>query len=347
MSKFLGVVLTPPSQVLFFLAISAGLIPRPGGDTWQVIWVERWALSILVIGMATIWRLRFTHKIFPVFLTYILAICLCSAYGHLGESDLFLRVVLQQAGIDHLVVLGGFIAFMYWRPRTDFTLKIAAWAVGLAVLADKALGVDVAIRTPLLFNPSMTAVFVVLASSLHPFSLLVIWLTHSWTAFFAFLIGWAVRMGLTSILIMYAASFSIVALIGLSSVHWIPDNGRFTEWALALDLWRSQDLAHKIFGAGAGAFRVFGPIENVTRSAGPSAVTFIWAHNDWLQFAFEYGIIGLSLAPLSLAVLCRRLNNKDLGLFTAYAVAMISDFPTHWAATALVGWTLALKTLEE
>lgn len=100
------------------------------------------------------------------------------------------------------------------------------------------------------------------------------------------------------------------------------------------------------FGWGAGTFKLYGPaIQSVKYYM--EGKWWLWAHNDWLQLALEYGFIGAGLSALSAGYLLWRSRTRPL-LFasvSAYCVVMIGNYPMHIALTSLLGFWIAFEVM--
>ncbi len=97
---------------------------------------------------------------------------------------------------------------------------------------------------------------------------------------------------------MFWAASVIGVIIGLGAVteyghQFWHDQGRLHIWQMAYRLW----LEHNpLFGLGAGSFFVYGTATEQMIDASRGAP--IWVHNDFLELAYSFGIIGFGLVMI-------------------------------------------------
>lgn len=88
--------------------------------------------------------------------------------------------------------------------------------------------------------------------------------------------------------------FLFIPILASGRIEFLSNSGRFHLWA---QIWQWYWHRHRIwFGYGPGSFLEYGP--NITQAIeAPDFYTlyFIFAHNEALQFLFEYGIVGIVL----------------------------------------------------
>ena len=303
---------------------------KPTSSTLQALWIERWGIVFLGISITFILRKRI-HWIFKLLLSYVVIDCLIASFFS-GYYSGELAQILRSVSLGSCVAMFSFL--LYLETRIDFftPLKWMGWIQLAAILISKEPRTEVWI----MHNPSMASVFVVLATGVHPLSLLAVLWTHSWTGFFSWLIGsWWLYRRFIPIILPIAI---IVALMAALDWH-VPDNGRFHIWTEYFNFFKSQSLLHQAFGVGPGTTRVYLPM---TMYHGESAtVVYVLAHNDWLQFLIEYGVVGAVLGTFAVVRLLT--ESKHTGTLLAFGAAMLSNFPCHYAATMLVAWAIIGK----
>lgn len=112
-----------------------------------------------------------------------------------------------------------------------------------------------------------------------------------------------------------------------------------------LDIWQSTfalPWQTWLFGAGGGAF------EEVYVTIQPIAdqLTLRYAHNDWLQFFIEFGLLGSALVIISMKYWMRHVQHKTWGLMRTAALGAVAglafnsigDFTLHIPGAALTFW---------
>lgn len=106
--------------------------------------------------------------------------------------------------------------------------------------------------------------------------------------------------------VISAISFSAV-FAALTKPHLLSDSERFLNWKIYLPYWWENS---KWFGFGPGSFGPIGPYLQALN--GEKTNVLLWAHNEYLQVFFEFGIVGFVLfsgAFIHLFVNCRRLGS--------------------------------------
>ncbi|MEN0063756.1 MAG: O-antigen ligase family protein [Myxococcota bacterium] len=100
-------------------------------------------------------------------------------------------------------------------------------------------------------------------------------------------LGVALVVGALRRLVPWAAvvGLGILAVVGLVAFDPLSEHGRTDLWRATLALW----LDHPIFGSGAGTYR---QAINAYRTD-LDYVTWDHAHNDWLEWVAETGVVGL------------------------------------------------------
>lgn len=117
-----------------------------------------------------------------------------------------------------------------------------------------------------------------------------------------------------------------------------------------------MEPANIVFGWGAGNFKYFGPtIQDmydfmVDRNQDLTIISgkyWLWAHNDWLQVLFEFGIIGLLLALATTWSFAKLSFDRPLlfGALAAFCGVSLGNYGLHIALTSLLFWWIASETL--
>lgn len=126
--------------------------------------------------------------------------------------------------------------------------------------------------------------------------------------------------------------------------QWGQHISRQDAWPMFFKYYREN--ISLIVGSGAGTFKFYGPMiqDHEKYMVGK---WWLWAHNDWLQILFEYGIFGLALASWLFTDLLRKAFARPLlfGSVVCYGATMIGNYPLHIAMTALLGFWLGFEVL--
>ncbi len=117
------------------------------------------------------------------------------------------------------------------------------------------------------------------------------------------------------------------------------DTNRLTIWSAMLEFPPSVWLSGIGAGAFVDAFRLVQPAD-LQRS-------YTFAHNDWLEFALEFGVVGIALIAAALIYWYRQSRPSPLtivqlaaaGGIIAMAVHSVGDFNLHIRGSAMVFWT--------
>lgn len=126
------------------------------------------------------------------------------------------------------------------------------------------------------------------------------------------------------------AAYSIgcaMVVIGknLSTGSIFESSGRFELWGYVWPYFITH--VNPMLGAGAGSFKAFGPIIQ-SKFDFIHNQYFLWAHNDWLQIMFEFGLLGLFLALGSFAwVLFQAKNPLVFSSLASFGFLMLTQYP--------------------
>lgn len=141
----------------------------------------------------------------------------------------------------------------------------------------------------------------------------------------------------------------IPLLIGGQMYGWeklLNSTGRFRAWSVFMGYWSHDSIPNVLFGYGVGSFETISQvIQNRTMfdlwidSEGKlRGQLWMHMHSDWIQFIFEYGVIGFSLVLACFLRLFIDLKDHVVARVTLLgsASAMIFDFPFRYSCIPLV-----------
>lgn len=202
----------------------------------------------------------------------------------------------------------------------------------------------------LIANPSMNAILTALLLPflrkkwVIPLSILAVISSYSATAlliltFFAVYLlysayGKRAILGIVTILALSTSGFLYVR--GLYSIFL---SGRLLVWQKSMDYFFHQDARTILFGFGPSSFFVYGPlIQKAFIPVMPERDVWVMMHSDFLQCAFEFGILGCILMLIvSIYTLKKALVEKSVFLsLCAYFIAMTNYYPIHWPSHLIV-----------
>jgi hypothetical protein len=128
--------------------------------------------------------------------------------------------------------------------------------------------------------------------------------------------------------------------------HFNP-SGRDVIWKNTLYFWKllwKHRRHYVIFGIGQGAYRTLYPrFEQITKKDWKGQ-RMAWAHNDFLQFFMEAGLIGCALGiAFAVAIACS-VGYSDLIFLSAFCISMIFNAPLRFANECFVA-TMFLKLI--
>ena len=151
------------------------------------------------------------------------------------------------------------------------------------------------------------------------------------------MIRW-VPIVIIALIILGALWFGPVALVRRFMV--LPDDtSRLDTVSAILDFPPSVWITGIGAGAFVDAFRLVQPADHQSQ--------FTFAHNDWLEFVLEFGIIGTALIAAALIYWYRQSRPSSLtivqlaaaGGIIAIAVHSLGDFNLHIRGSAMIFWT--------
>lgn len=160
----------------------------------------------------------------------------------------------------------------------------------------------------------------------------------------------------TSAFVIMVCLISIVLFkFGLS--HILDDGQRFKAYKIFLGHQFNDSLPIQLFGYGPGSFEVVSQlIQYKTRFLinvdpnGNVTAGWLWLHmhSDWLQFIFEYGIVGFLLIIATTVTLHNRIRDNEMLLILFYgcATSMVFDFPLRYPLLPLLTIFLFASSLQ-
>lgn len=154
---------------------------------------------------------------------------------------------------------------------------------------------------------------------------------------------WAWAQSLCAAAVAAAAGFLIQGPVLFSG------SGRFNVWELGLkNMWAN----HPLVGMGAGAWNVRMPqiiLDQAVAMGSPSAVIFPWADNDWVQTAYDSGLIGLSLvvAVFLLTLWYARKRPSVFASLATFGAVAITEKPCRFFIFSLFGAYLVVRAFRK
>lgn len=358
-----------------FIKISAWIIPvvligsllfwRESDTSFLTNWVFKGVLmcaGLLIFLGGVIWK-RFSWLSSVVFIYFTLH-CLYFSYTKILKDEVLLELLsfihdaypvslakmrqgLHEAALMNLLYLICVPVFCLFQTKKSH--DIWSFVVNCAGLIC-ALGIIFTAYprnqylVPFLHNPSLTATFLAVLIGGVSWPLVLIYgfailYTHATTPLLTMGAALLIRYW-RDLKLWQWVLFSALPLYYIFSLV-VPKfstggNGRFDIWGYAYDWWKSQGPFVWWFGAGEGSTPVIVPLIQMGKHYDPNSFSFyMYMHNDWLQFLFEGGAIGLSLAVLLYGEIL--LKSKNKAMVAAFGVAMVSNFPLHSPLITLFG----------
>lgn len=333
-----------------------------GDSSWPVIWTERWGITILFFGLYSIWKINYRHWIFPIFLSYVFfgavwftfkseayagtvnqILEMLSKTNNTGDLEHQARAfipILRQAHEDYIVLVLAFVFFLNSKIDLSFPLKLCSWVVFTGILVSNTPQWEV----PLMWNPSMAATFVVLGSGSIWLSAIAVVMTHSRTALFS-----AAALFLFKNVSQTRRTVAIIlSTIGVAAFFQLQKgvtSNRTGIWLNYASWWWHSGWKSVLFGTGFGTTKIWLPSLEVFTNQFVDTKIQVWLHNDWLDALTLSGIVGFVLVLFSAWKVFRLADQEDRPMVAAFFVSMISNMPTHWTLTGLVGWSIAKRVL--
>lgn len=168
----------------------------------------------------------------------------------------------------------------------------------------------------------------------------------------------ALALGSVAVIVAFATRDSLVPamavagslgiLLGLVGPYidpeWSKHISRYDAWPMFF--WWHWENTNMFLGAGAGSFKFYGPhIQEAYQYM--QGRWWLWAHNDWLQILFEYGVIGLTLSLAFFLALLKKAWDRPalLGAVVCFGASMLGNYPIHIAMSSLLGFWLTFETM--
>lgn len=344
--------------VLFIVALlcAAFFFPallswRFGNDTWQALWIDRWAIVIAIMTLLTIWTtIQWTSIIFPIFLSYIVIEGILSAFimAFYGTPSIS-TIPPQHAAMSALLPLFAFLFFLKLPWNAQIIKKQIGWMgiiLSLGIIYQALFGGrSQTIQVPFLSNPATTAMCIALACMditgwawwLITAAIALTCTTTSaaiWFLFSIFRVGEYQRLVLTS-----------AALFAFMHKRWMDvSGGRGVIWQWYWDFFKVQAKSHLSFGLGLGTSRIWLPMVQQLHGVDLTKQgAYTWAHNDHLQALTELGMVGFFLYILTAIKLLMLSSPRNKLFLIGFGIAMCSLFPLHWTFPCLFLWIVAYE----
>lgn len=147
-----------------------------------------------------------------------------------------------------------------------------------------------------------------------------------------------VRMDLKKILLYSAVMiFAAGFVISKDGAGLLESGGRVEIWRVLIAAWKNQPW----IGYGAGTWEILGPHFQIMNNMKDGGIYrfFIFAHNDWAQLLFEFGILGaVGFMTIYVAAIARSFKknfNYFVGLL-CFGMFAVLWFPLHMFSTLFV-----------
>lgn len=129
------------------------------------------------------------------------------------------------------------------------------------------------------------------------------------------------------------------------------DSGRFDIWRMGAKLWWHQyGWAGRIWGFGPGVSAVWLPQAQQETHTAELAGFWLWWHNDYLQFIFDFGVLGcLTVLPLVRLIYSKwqSISNPLKLSLMALALSAAGNYPLRMASGAFLGaYLIAVITMK-
>ena len=263
---------------------------------------------VFLVGALALWAVRQTPKVWHPMARDLLA-----------ASGVFQAVYMLQQYLGYDVL---------WGPMVGGILKPQLQPIGTLGTVDAA-SAYVAIAAPLMPVWAL------------PIALAVVLKGHSIGAICSLAVGLLIRYHRSWPLTGFITTSLVIAWWGYMyhfAVPHIPTtvSGRITIWQFALADWWERAA---IFGPGPWAQQI--PQQQMRVNLRPNDEFWVEAHNEYLQWLYEYGALGASIAGLWLWSHRRMFRDAMCGAsLAALAVVSGSFFTFHVVSVALLGLCL-------
>lgn len=374
------------SAVILYAGVFALFFFKPGGD---VHWPQWLAYATMAIGFVSLkLKITKSLKIFLVY-TSIQSVIWAFYRPLTAPLSYADAVTLRFVALEALIriALSGTI-FFWWR-ETRSIISWALFIGGLLQVCSLSIdqpilhlisGKD---AIGLLGNRSIGASFVAVwiffvlewSKDFHyglkrpilwsiPLALLAVCVSNSSISFIAMAVGMSCYL-----LWRNTKVWTVFGVLGMvvspfAAPRLLDNNSRFEAWPMFFDYWFGRltkpsgvpiwgsywEGGHFpiLFGSGAGSFQIWGPTAQIEANFMKER-WFLWAHNDWLQIGFEYGLIGFLLALWVYADALRGAFKRP-ALFAGaicLGITMFGNYPLEIAATNLLAWWIFAECFSE
>jgi len=252
------------------------------------------------------------------------------------------RLVFQTSSLDFLVSLSLFMTlFCYTRIPTRGILKGLFYVlVTLTTFQCMFMSTQYGFLGNYGMNTSLLAV-------LYPFA-------QGWVSFYLVSIAVLMSGATTPLLVWGVVLFCLYrksgkktllasGLVGAGTLlllwkhpEYLDDSTRFKNWKNYLEYFWQHNIW---FGNGAGTFKGLGPM--IQGLHGEKREWLFWAHNEYLEVLFEYGLVGFTLFMSSIAFLVRTTyttayKGKHRAALLGIMACGLTDYPLRLAMFAFV-----------
>lgn len=325
----------------------------PSDTSWQNLWINRWALLVLVSILFTLWRWRNPFYLLLGMLAASATVATFSPAFHGAGEGAQLADQLQLMASHSLAVVLAFAIFMMapsWGPvyRLDFLRHVAACVVAVAISLSAVMGNNVRLQVPLLSNPSMAGLFIVLAIGTETgiWPVLMVMTTLLQLNTFTPLATWVAMQGWMRFRWRFLYTVPLLVLPLIFWGHWeqVVGEERLSMWRLAWNFIAQSSPWRILFGRGLGTTPIWAPaLQYMHESPYPPN---LWLHNDWLQLLLELGAVGVTATLATAAYYWGKISDVGRATLLGFGVGMVGDMPLHWAAHGLILWVLVKREFE-
>lgn len=294
------------AKALLFLALVATGLSSVQNDRW---WPQ-WALLMpILLGLMVLDRIYFRSKVLGISLMYFGINACFTGYWRMNQFmgwALVDRLVFQTAALDFFASLSLFTFFFaYMGVSTRGILKYLFYVLlsltwGQLMFSYHAYG----FLGNYGMNTSLLAVLYPFAQGYLAAVLVSVAILMSGAS--TPLLVWGVvlfslyRFGGKRVLLITGLVGAGTLLLLLKYPEYLNDSSRFKNWTFYLRYFWQHNIW---FGNGAASFKALGPY--IQGMHGEKVEWLYWAHNEYLEVLFDFGILGLVALLSSLFVLVR------------------------------------------
>jgi O-antigen ligase len=329
-------------KTYLFVGLLSVALTSVHGDRWWPQWATMTPLLISVIGLDLIYN---RSKVLAATFIYFGINAAYTALWRMNQFEgwaLMDRLVFQTASLDFLMMLGLYtVIFAYARIPTRGILKGLFFAL-LTLTTFQVMFMDT--RYGFLgnygMNTSLLAVLFPFAQGYIQAILVSVAVIDSGAT--TPLLVWGVvlfslyRKGGKKVLLISGLVGAGTLLLVWQHPEYLNDSTRFQNWKQYLEYFWEHNVW---FGNGAGTFKGLGPM--IQGLHGEKKEFLFWAHNEYLEVLFEYGIVGFTLFMSSLAVLVRftytiAYKGKHRAALFGIMACGLTDYPLRLAVFVFV-----------